>query len=126
MGVFDVHAQDVGDQAADEGEFLVALAEDALDAFADAFAARFKILEQLLARDQAGAVLLGGAEVLANLLDLLAELLRVAALGFELALLLVDGGHNNLQLVARLRTLRVEGFNFAEDDVAALGEPLLL
>ena len=48
VGVLDVHAQHVGHQAADEGELLVALAEDGLDAFADALALGLQILQQLL------------------------------------------------------------------------------
>jgi hypothetical protein len=126
VGVFDVHAQHIGDEAADEGESLLALAEDGFDAFADAFAAGFEILQQLLSRDQAGAVLLGGAEVFADLLDLLAKLLGVATLGFELLLLIVDRGEDDLQLVVGLRALRVEGFNLAQNNLPAFGEALLL
>ena len=41
VGVFDVDAEDVGDDAADEREFGIALAEDGFDAFGEAFATGF-------------------------------------------------------------------------------------
>ena len=53
MGMLHVHAQHVGHQSAHERELLLALAEDALDAFADAFTLGFQILEQFLARQAA-------------------------------------------------------------------------
>ena len=73
VGMLDIDAQHVRDEPADEREFLLALAQDRFHAFADAFAAGFQILQQLLPRDQARAMLLGGAELLADLRDLLAE-----------------------------------------------------
>ena len=41
VGVFDVDAEDVGDDAADEGEFGFALPEDGFDAFGKSFALGF-------------------------------------------------------------------------------------
>ena len=74
MVASDVDAEDVGDDAFDEGELAVALAEDGLDAFAHAFAAGFQVLQQLLPRNQAAAVLPGRAKLLADLSDLEVEL----------------------------------------------------
>ncbi len=53
VGVFDVDAKHVGDQAADEWKLLFALPQDRFDAFADAFTAGFEILEQFLTTQQA-------------------------------------------------------------------------
>jgi hypothetical protein len=53
-----------------EGEFFLALAQDGLHALANPFTTRLQVFQELLARDQAAAVFLGGAEVFADLLDL--------------------------------------------------------
>jgi hypothetical protein len=61
FGVFDIDAKQIGDQAADEGILLLTLAEDGFDAFADALAFGFQILEELLTGEEAGTLFAGGA-----------------------------------------------------------------
>ena len=73
VGVLDIDAQNVGDDAADEGKFAVALAEDGFDAFGEAFALGFQILKKFLAGEEGAAVLAGAAELLGDFGDLPAE-----------------------------------------------------
>ena len=49
VGMFHIHAKNVGNQAAHERKFLLALAEDTFHAFADAFALGFQVFQQFLA-----------------------------------------------------------------------------
>jgi hypothetical protein len=96
LGVLDIDAEHVGDEASDEGVFFLTLAEDGFDAFADAFAFGFQVLKESLAGDEAGALFAGGAELLGDLGDLLAEGGSLVGAFFELALegldFLGDGG----------------------------------
>ena len=48
VGMFDIHAQPIGHQPANEAEFLLAMPQHTLDALADSFALGFQILKQFL------------------------------------------------------------------------------
>ena len=109
VGVLDVDAQHVRDQPADERELLLALPQDALHALAHALALGLQVLQQLLPRQQPGAVLLGGAELLADCGDLLAERGRLLALVVELLLLLGDVRRALVELRLELGPLRLRG-----------------
>ena len=124
--MFDIDAQHVGDQARGRTGISVALAQDRFHAFADAFAFGFQILQQSLARDQAGAMFLGGAELLADLRDLLAERGCFRLLGFELRLLLGDVGRSRRRASPEARCAAFERFDLARTMRRRSAKPRLL
>ncbi len=126
MRVFHIHAQHIRHQSADEAELLIALPQHALDAFADAFALGFKILQQLLPRDEPAAMLLGGAQLLGQRRDLLAQIRRIAALSIELPLLRGDRILRRLQFLLQIGALRIEPFDLLNNNAPAFRQPGLL
>jgi len=83
-------------------------------------------LRKLLSGEHAGAVLLGRAELLADLGDLLAEVRGLLPARFELLLLVGDLRHCAFEIALQLLPLAVERFQFADDRLPPLGQSALL